>query len=131
MQIDSLARVSLGICLFNSATGIQTSVLPPSSGSYLPPAYRLLQDVDQATASIKQAFDQANVVKPTAMSIPVGSKQRSAAVYCAQVLAYAAGLKADLVAGLAACESLEQEVQQGLQQVSRVYMGCCSTTTPC
>lgn len=114
-QVEELARITLGICLYNRAIGRGGYALSEAPSAYLPQAQRLERDIDrhiQSTGKNLESLAKLMMTKPEA-----ADAIHAEAVNSAQSLVLFEQMKEDLGAGLAACAQLEGEMQHCLLQV--------------
>jgi hypothetical protein len=152
MQLESLAAISCGICLFNSHTGNAASPIMLSADTQLLQAGRLLSDIQAAAAQAQAALDYYNMPQQhslaatnpalaaaaaaylgsssngsangasTGGSSSAASAQLGAALYCCQAAVELRTLAADLAAGISCCRQLHNELLSVLSEVR----DCCT-----
>jgi hypothetical protein len=141
LQLESVAAITCGICLFNAATGNAPSPLPVTADSQLLQATRLLDNIQAAAEQAAAAMEHHNspqqqqqpsvspalaaaaaaylgALKPDS-SGSGGSAcvQLGAVLYCCQAMLALKGLAADLSAGITCCRQLQDELLSLLTQV--------------
>ncbi|KAG1665616.1 hypothetical protein FOA52_011447 [Chlamydomonas sp. UWO 241] len=125
-QIEELARICLGICLYNRHTGQGGYALPPASSSYVPQAQRLARDLTRhsvdalADVRLLSAYQVGHDAPGASPEDAAAARARAGAeaLACAQALSTLQQLSADLAAGLDAAQQLEEETQHVLEVVS-------------
>lgn len=58
MQVTELARIVVGICLYNRAIGRGGAALPAAAATYLPRAGRLLTDIGVHAGEIQERMQR-------------------------------------------------------------------------
>lgn len=143
LQMEAVAAISCGICLFNSHSGNAPSPVTLSADTQLLQATRLLSDVQAAAAQAEAALDHYNnipgqqVLAPTnpalaaaaaaylGSSSPGGSSsaaapQLGAVLFCCQAAVALRALAVDLSEGIRCCRQLHNELLSVLSQVCGV-----------
>lgn len=144
LQMEAVAAISCGICLFNSHSGNAPSPVTLSADTQLLQAMRLLSDVQAAAAQAEAALDHYNMpgqqvlAAPTnpalaaaaaaylGSSSPGGSSSSAAApqlgavLFCCQAAVALRALAVDLSAGIRCCRQLHNELLSVLSQVRGV-----------
>ncbi len=125
-QIDELARITLGICLYNRHAGKGGGrALPPATQAHLSQAARLQRDLARQAAALAAslatlaALQAAPCARGGNEAEAEAARERAAheAVNVGQALTTFQQLSADLNAGLDATGQLEQAIQSGLVEV--------------
>eukprot|EP00798_Chlamydomonas_sp_ICE-L_P022971 gene22971-30160_t len=133
-QVEELARITLGICLYNRAIGKGGHALPAATYVYLPQARRLLRDIQRHIESCAKDLKPLaglgfkrhieSCAKDLKTLAVLGSKAEGEAgndiqgetVNVSQALVLFEQMNADLVSGLDASGELEGELQHNLLQ---------------
>lgn len=121
-QIESLARVVAGICLFNAANNSNSTaaaLLPPSTAAQIPQARKLLDTIQAAVNDAEMAFEHYN--KAAAATNREGVSTSSgfgASLFCCQAVMSLRRLAADLIAGMKCCQELDEGITAALHEVS-------------
>jgi hypothetical protein len=146
MQMEAVAAVSCGICLFNSYSGNAPSPVTLSADTQLLQATRLLSDVQAAAAQAEAAFGHYNLPGQQVLAAPTNpalaaaaaaylggssssggsssaaAPQLGAVLFCCQAAVALKALAVDLSAGIRCCRQLHNELLSVLSQVRSV---CC------
>lgn len=151
LQLESVAAITCGICLFNATTGNAPSPLTLTADSQLLQAARLLDSIQAAAEQAAAAMEHHNSPQQqrqpnaapalaAAAAAYLGTSQNvsqpdsngssssgarvqlGAVLYCCQAMLALRGLAADLSAGIACCRQLQDELLLLLAQVGSVNM---------
>lgn len=111
-QVEELARVTLGICIFNSSLSRGGYALPPPPSSVLPQAQRLLKDLIKTANELRKdmAVYHSLVKNAESNKMQVVRLQQELACVC-QALVYAEAQRRDLEEGLGLVGELEAELE--------------------
>lgn len=124
VQLESLARVACGICLFNAANNSSpaaVALLPPSAAAQIPQAHRLLEVIQAALHDAEMAFQHYNTsVAAVTAAAGDGRGAVGPALYCCQSVMSLKRLSADLCAGVRCCGALDEGITAALQEVMDV-----------
>ncbi|KAL6763122.1 hypothetical protein V8C86DRAFT_2507729 [Haematococcus lacustris] len=139
VQVEELARITLGVCLYNRNVGRGGLALPPGTSGYAPQAGRLQRDiqrhiaelsaeVDGCAALMRLATPQEHQATPRpsqdgAADIETRNRAQAEAIHKAQCLVLYEDLASDLRSGLEAVASLDGELQHLLAQVTDAVGG--------
>lgn len=124
-QIEELARITLGICLYNRQAGKGGGrALPPDTQTYLPQAARLQRDLKRhavsLAADIKMLGAMLAGTPPSIDAEEVKAAQEHAqleSIALGQAFATFQQLSADLSAGLDVTRQIEEEISQTLSNL--------------
>lgn len=152
LQLESLASITAGICLFNSHSGNSPSPLDLPAATQLLQAERLLATIKAAAGEAEAALADHNVppqraahhgeeAEPAAGATassegarpspaPAGAIEGlGAALFCAQAAVSLHRLEADLGAGIACCRELHQQLESVLAQATQLTGHSSSNST--
>ena len=120
-QIEELARITLGICLFNRRAGKGGRALPPDTQTYLPQASRLQRDLGRQALALSSDLTTIGVMllgtPPPLDESQVKEAQERAqleSIALSQAFATFQQLSMDLSSGLEATRQIEAEISETL-----------------
>lgn len=133
-QMQELARITLGICLFNREVGRGGYALPPGTSTYMPQANRLLRDIGRHVAELSTEVQGCAAVQRISSSRPKAqsgktevedekNRAQAESVWAAQALVLFENLREDLQGGLDTVETLEAELNHLLLQAQDTVGG--------
>lgn len=158
LQMESLAAISCGICLFNSHTGNAPSPVTLSADTQLLQAGRLLTDIQAAAAQAEAALDHHNTPQqhtlaatnpalaavaaaylgsssggsaagPGGANSSIEGAQLGAVLFCCQAAVALRTLAVDLSAGISCCRQLHNELLSVLSQVNECHTQWCTRSS--
>lgn len=122
-QVEELARITLGICLFNHAQGRGGYALPPPPSSVLPQAQHLLKDLIKCAGEARKDLAAYITLLDHSESPMHAARISQEMSVVAQSLLYYEAQRLDMEQGLGAVREIEAELEHMVSEAQETVGG--------